>query len=97
MVLISPSAPGVSRRTFAARTSFSDEEAFSARLRSRPIFFLRWRRRRSSRSLSLPMGLPECFCCLNLMMFVAEFDALAKRLRYFKTEFRSTASRDCLE
>lgn len=96
MVLISPSAPGVSRRTFAARTSFSEEEAFSARLRSRPIFFLRWRRRRSSRSLSLPMGLPECFFGLNLLMFVAGFDVFSDLLRYLKTEFRSTASRNCI-
>jgi hypothetical protein len=92
MVLMSPSAPGVSRRTFAARTSFSDEDAVSARLRSKPIFFLRFRRRRNSRSLSLPMGVPECFCGLNLWMFVAELVDLSELIRYLKTELRSTAS-----
>ena len=60
---ISCSAPGVILRIFAAITSFSEELAFFSRFLIKPIFFLRLRRRRSSRSLSLPIVFPEPAGC----------------------------------
>jgi hypothetical protein len=44
----------------AANTSFSEGDAFSARFLIKPIFFLRFRRRRNSLSRSLPIDFPEC-------------------------------------
>ena len=49
------SLPGVKRRSFATKISFSDAEAFTARFLIASTAFFRFRRRRSSRSLSLPM------------------------------------------